>query len=314
MNPTLGPGRREIMMKCGQLALGTAAMTLFPWTLAGAEEMVEVAYAASMTSVMEGPIQEVAAKQLGLKFAGRAQGASGLARLIASGAIRPDVFISVTPSPMQTVLGAGKAADALALARTQMVIAFSRKSRFAADFREVQAGGAKAWWQVLEEPGLRFGRTDPVTDPQGRNIIFVMQLAARFYQRPDLAEKILGPIINPAQIFAESSLEVRLQSGELDAAAAYKTQPGPFDNPYLELPAGINLGEATGDAQVGISVSLEGKSYYPEPLVYYACALRDASHPAAAARFLEWMGGEQAQAILRKYGYDSVGKAVRLRS
>jgi molybdate/tungstate transport system substrate-binding protein len=302
-----------MILQSSRLVLGASLLTLFPAARARAEAIVEVAYAGSMTSVMEGPIKEALGRQLGIELRGRAQGASGLARLIASGTIRPDVFISVTPSPMQVVLEARKAGEAVALARTEMVIAFSPKSRFASDFRQVQQGGGKQWWQVLEEPGIRFGRTDPVTDPQGRNIIFVMELAARLYRRPDLPERVLGPTINPAQIFSEPSVEARLQSGELDAASAYKIQPGPFQIPYLELPAEVNLREPPRGEGGEVSVVLAGKPYYPEPLIYYAAALGDAPHPKQAATFLNWIVGEPAQAIFRAHGYDPPGKAPGLR-
>jgi molybdate/tungstate transport system substrate-binding protein len=306
--------RRETMIQGGRLLVGASLLTLFPASRALAEGVVEVAYAGSMTSVMEGPIKEVLGRQLGIEMRGRAQGASGLASLIASGTIRPDVFISITPSPMQVVLDAKKAEAALALARTEMVIAFSPTGRFAPQFRQAQRGKGRQWWQILEDPEIRFGRTDPVTDPQGRNIIFVMELAARLYRRPDLVERVLGQTINPAQIFTESSVEARLQSSELDAASAYKIQPGPFQIPYLELPSKINLREPVKDEGEEINVVLGGKLYYPEPLIYYAAPLGDAQHPKQAAAFMKWIAGEQAQAIFRAQGYDPPGKAPGLHS
>ena len=79
---------------------------------------------------------------------------------------------------MMTVLRAGKAESALPVAHTEMVIAYSSRSRLASNF-EAAAKGKENWWEILQQPGLRFGRTDPVTDPQGRNIIFTMMLAAK---------------------------------------------------------------------------------------------------------------------------------------
>ena len=68
-----------------------------------------------------------------------------------------------------------------------------------------------------------------MTDPQGRNILFTLQLAETYYKQPGLAQKIVGETINPAQIFSEPTVQARLQSGELDAASAYKIQPGPLE-------------------------------------------------------------------------------------
>jgi len=265
-----------------------------------------------MTSVMEGPVKQAALAQLGLTLQGRAQGASGLAQLIVGNAIRPDVFISVTPGPMQSVLHAGLSMRAVPIARTEMVIAYSPNSSFAAKFKAVGSPNSPSWWQILTEPGLRFGRTDPVTDPQGRNIIFVMQLAARLYGQPDLAARVLGPDINPQQIFTEPTIQARLQSGQLDAASAYKIQPGPFQSPYIHLPAEINLGSDLPSAYSQASLTLNSRTYHPEPLVYYAAAMKNAPSHSAAARFVDWLQSKSAQEIFGRYYYDPPGDAKPL--
>lgn len=288
---------------------GTAAVLL---SRAKADNVLNVAYAGSMTSLMEGEIKQAAQAQLGLTLQGRAQGASGLAQLIVSSAIRPDVFISVTTGPMESVLKAGMAARAVPIAHTEMVIAYSPGSHFASKFQAAEKPNAVSWWQILEEPGIRFGRTDPVTDPQGRNIIFVMQLAARLYKQPDLVQRVLGPEINPEQIFTEPTVQARLQSGQLDAASAYKIQPPPFHIPYLNLPPQINLGGGSPAAGSDASLTLSGKTYHPEPLIYYAAALKQAANPQAAAQFVEWLRGNAAQAIFGQHYYDPPGDAKEL--
>src|SRR5271170_4606707 len=83
---------------------------------------LQVAYAGSMGSMMDGGVRPAIAKALGAELQGRASGSSGLANLIVAGSIRPDVFIAVTPDPMRIVLKAGKAQNAPAIARTEMVI------------------------------------------------------------------------------------------------------------------------------------------------------------------------------------------------
>src|SRR5438445_13430960 len=156
-----------------------------------------------------------------------------------------------------------------------MVIAYNPKSRFAPKF-ETAANGKGNWWEVLQEPGLRFARTDPVTDPQGRNIIFTMMLAAKLYKQPDLVEKVLGPTINEKQIFTEPTVQARLQSGELDAASAYKIQPGPFNLPWVQLPQAVNLsGENIQSEHPDIKLilgekTMGEKTFTPESLIYYA--------------------------------------------
>ena len=293
------------------IALATASHA----RLADADSLapLQVAYAGSMGSMMDGAMREAVAKSLGAELRGRAQGSTGLANLIVAGSIRPDVFIAVTPGPMRIVLKAGKAAKAIPVARTAMVIAYSPRSRFAPLFAHADQADAKPWWQILEMPGLRFGRTDPNTDPQGLNIIFTMQLAATYYKQPGLAAKILGPQINPEQIFQEPEVMARLQAGQLDASSAYKTQPAAMGLPFLSLPDPINLGDAAMEPQYRIAeVTLNGKSFHPAPLVFYAAVLNDAPAPALAKRFVEWLSGPEARAIFASYHYDDPGGAAPL--
>jgi molybdate/tungstate transport system substrate-binding protein len=269
---------------------------------------LDVAYAGSMGSMMEGPIKAGAAQTLQIAMRGRAQGSDALAQLIVGGSITPDVFIPVTPSPMNSVLKAGKATQAISVARTEMVIAYSPKSKYAQQFADAAAGkrGAIPWYRILQQRGVRFGRTDPTVDPQGRNIIFTLQLAETYYKEPGLAQKILGQTINPAQIFSEPTVEARLQSGELDAASAYQIQPGPFNLPYVHLPPEINLGDdAMRDRYAQTSLDIGGKTYRPEPLVYYAAVLDSSAHKDKATAFVNWLTSNAGQAIFRRYFYDA---------
>jgi molybdate/tungstate transport system substrate-binding protein len=304
--------RREFLVCGSWLTLGTAVAGLPSDLLAADLAALDVAYAGSMGSLMEGPIKSALAQRLNLEMHGRAQESSALAQLIVGGNIRPDVFVPITPGPMLSVLRAGKAETAHPIAHTEMVIAYNPKSRFASKF-EAAADGKRNWWEILQEPALRFGRTDPVTDPQGRNIIFSMMLAAKLYKQPDLVEKVLGPTINEKQIFTEPTVQARLQSGELDAASAYRIQPGPFHLPYITLTKAINLsGENVHADHPDVSLSVGGKTYYPEPLIYYAAVLKDAPNAKGAASFAEWLKGDEAQAIFRKYDYDPPGDASSL--
>jgi molybdate/tungstate transport system substrate-binding protein len=274
---------------------------------------LEVAYAGSMGSMMDGGVRPAIAKSLGAEMRGRAQGSTGLANLIVAGSIRPDVFIAVTPGPMRIVLKAGKAERATPIASTRMVIAYSPRSQYAAALAKAGAPGAKAWWQILESPGLRFGRTDPNTDPQGLNVIFMMQLAARYYHRPDLVERILGPLINPRQIFQEPQVMARLQAGQLDASSAYATQPAALGLPFLSLPGEISLGSASMMHEYQqASFTLNGMTHRPSPLVFYAAVLKDAPQPKLAERFVAWLQGPEAREILSRYHYDGPGDATPL--
>jgi molybdate/tungstate transport system substrate-binding protein len=304
--------RRDLLARGLTIAAASALAGVPLHLLADELAPLDVAYAGSMGSMMEGPIKSAAAHTLKIDFHGRAQGSTALAQLIAGGSIRPDIFIPVTPGPALTILRAGKADSAQPIACTEMVIAYSPKSRFASRF-DAAAKRKEDLWKILLEPNLRFGRTDPVTDPQGRNIIFTMMLAEKLLSLPGIAAKILGPAVNPHQIFTEPTVMARLQSGELDAASAYKIQPGPFNLPYIALQPEINLsGERVHTDHPEISLTVNSKTYQPEPLIFYAAALNDAPNKLGAAAFAQWLIDAEAQAIFRGYNYDPPGSASGL--
>jgi len=309
-----GLTRRGLIVRGSGFALAAALFGLPPRSWAADFAALDVAYAGSMSSLMEGPVKASVARTLQLDMHGRAQGSNALAQLIVGGSIRPDIFMPITPGPAMAVLRAGKAEFAEPFAQTEMVIAYSPKSRFANQFAAAAKDNAR-WVEVLQQPGLRFGRTDPMTDPQGRNIIFTMMLAAALYKQADLVEKVLGPAINEKQIFTEPTVEARLQSGELDAAAAYKVQPGPFNLPYIVLPKEVNLsGPNVAEAHSNLALTLGGMSYRPEPLLYYSAMLKDAPNRKGAAAFAKWLKSDEAQSILRAHDYDPPGAAPILRA
>ena len=265
---------------------------------------LQVAYAGSMGALMDRGMRPAVADHLGIALRGRGQGAFALARLIAADSIRPDVFISITPAPMSLLLKAGRIDRAIPVARTEMVLAYSEHSRFSRAL--ASAGPRHAWWRVLERPSFRFGRTDPRTDPQGLNIVFMMELAQRYYGVPGLARRILGPLENRRQIFPEAEVMARLQSAQLDAASAYKTQPSSLGLPFLTLPPEINLGDARMEPRYrSVSVTMHGTVYRPQLLVFYAAVLRNAPSPTVAKRFVAWLLSPGARAVFSRYHYDT---------
>ncbi len=289
--------------------LGLAQACMAPLAQAAAQAL-QVAYAGSMGAVMDKGLGPAIERSDGVQFQGRGAGAFGLAHLLASRQIRADVFVSITPGPMQVVQRAGLAGPAQPIASTEMVIAYSPQGPHASAFADA-AAGRRAWYEVLERPGMRFGRTDPATDPQGRNIVFAMLLAERYYRKPGLARRLLGDFTgNTTQIFSEPSLLSRLESGQIDASSGYLSSVISHKLPYIRLPAQVNLSDPGMAAKWYDTVhfSIPGPDGKPkrlsiEPLVFYAAALGNAPNPAGARAFVELLRSEQGQALLHSYGY-----------
>ncbi len=162
----------------------------------------------------------------------------------------------------------------------------------------------------LARQGLRFGRTDPATDPQGQNIIFTMLLAQNFYKLPGLADRILGGYQNPQQIFTEPSLLSRLEAGQIDASSGYLSAATSHHLPFITLPDEINLSNPEMEAQwyknVQFSIRLpSGKeaTLNTQPLVFYAAVLGDSKQPALAEKFVQFLQSAEGQKLFRDNGY-----------
>jgi molybdate/tungstate transport system substrate-binding protein len=251
---------------------------------------LRVAYAGSMGAVMDQFIGPAFAKANGVEYQGIGQGSFALARRLEGRLLQADVFVPITPGPIDIVKKAGMIGTAVPVASTEMVIAYSPKSRFAADL-EAAAQGKKNWYEVLQTSGLRFGRTDPATDPQGQNIIFTMLLAQSFYKQPGLADKILGGYQNPQQIFAEPSVLSRLEAGQIDASSGYRSATISQHLPFIALPDELNLSNPDMDAKwyktVQFTITLpngQDSTLKTQSLVFYAAALKDSKQPALARK------------------------------
>ncbi len=282
---------------------------IFAASAAQAADALRVAYAGSMGVVMDRFIGPAFAKANGVENQGIGQGAYGLARQLEGKLLQADVFISITPGPIDILKKAGMIVTAWPVASTRMVITYSPKSKYVSEF-EAAAQGKKPWYEVLQTPGLRFGSTDAATDPQGQNIIFTMLLAQNFYAQPGLADRILRGYQNPQQIFTEPSLLSRLEAGQLDASSGYLSAARSHHLPFIQLPDEINLSNPQMGAKwykaVQFSIKLpSGKeaTLNTQPLVFYATVLKDSKHPALSEKFVQFLQSPEGQKILADNGY-----------
>jgi molybdate/tungstate transport system substrate-binding protein len=216
-----------------------------------------VAAASSLSYLSEKVIGPAFTKAEGYKFSGTYNASGDLSSDIASGEITPGVFESVggdNITPLEPKFTKWYAQ----YAGTSMVVAYNPNSKYASQFKAF-ADGSKplsGLFTLLETPGLKLGRTDPNIDPQGRDFIYMLELAQSYYHLPsDTVAKILGTSdfgsSTSSQIYAESSLDSTLESGQLDASSAFITQAIELHLDYIPLPAAINLGDSSMATQYG---------------------------------------------------------------
>ena len=227
-----------------------------------------VAAASSLSYLSEKVISPSFTKAEGYKYTGTYNASGDLESDIASGEISPNVFESVGGDNI-TPLEPKFTKWYVQYAGNSMVLAYNPNSKYASQFKAF-ADGSKplsGLFTLLQTPGLKLGRTDPNIDPQGRDFIYMLELAQSYYHLPsDTVAKILGTTdygtATSSQIFAESSLDATLQSGQLDASIAFLTQAIELHLDYIPLPSAINLGDtalATQYAKATVTITSNGQ-------------------------------------------------------
>ena len=248
------------------------------------EHDVNVLYAGSLVNLMEHSVGPAFEKETGLHFKGYAGGSNKLANEIKAGLRRGDVFISASPKVNTNLTGSANGNHVtwyVKFAQSPLLIGYNPNSRFANDFR------TKPWHEVLLEPGLRIGRTDPKLDPKGAFTVELMTKAAALYHQPDLVDKTLGDPENPAQVLPEETLVGRLQSGQLDAGFFYSTETSDLKIPSVH-PA----------PELKISAN------------YTLTILNDAPNSAGATRFVNFLLSAEGRKLLAEHGVDVVRPVV----
>jgi molybdate transport system substrate-binding protein len=269
-------------MHRGVYPLLCAAVLLTP--VAAVADTVSVLYAGSLVNLMEHGIGPAFDMATGDKFQGFAAGSNALANQIKGQLRRGDVFISANPKVNDDLTGTPNGdwvSWYVAFAQSPLVIGYSPSSRFAAELR------SKPWYEVMQELGVRIGRTDPKLDPKGALTVQLLAQAEQVYKLPGLAQKVLGAPDNPAQVLPEETLVGRLQSGQMDVGFFYSTETADLKIPALPLPS-----------EVALSAH------------YTMTVLRNAASPAGAARFVNFLLGVQGRAVMHDHGLDTVKPSV----
>lgn len=274
---------RKLLHTVGFILVMTFAAASAPaW--AADNGAVSVLYAGSLVNLMEHSVGPAFKKATGLDFQGYAAGSNKIANEIKGKLRRGDVFISASPKVNGALMGDANGNHVtwyVDFARSPLMIGYNPRSKFAKDFK------TKRWDKVLQEPGIRIGRTDPKLDPKGAFTVQMVAKASELYRQPDLVRKILGAPENPAQVLPEETLVGRLQSGQLDAGFFYSTETSDLKIPAVAPEAALH-------AQADYTLTI----------------LADAPNAGAAAKFVGFLLSKQGEALLKAHGIDVVKPAV----
>jgi molybdate/tungstate transport system substrate-binding protein len=232
-----------------------------------------------------------------------AAGSRDCARKIRDLGRRCDVFGSADYDVVQGLLMPEYADFNIRFATNRMSIAYTDRSRMADNIR------GDNWYDVLLEPGVAFGRSDPNSDPCGYRALMTFQLAEKHYRLPGLAEKLKRKdgdrFIRPK----ETDLLALLESGEIDYVLIYQSVARQHGLRYVELPDEINLGNPgfahlyrTAKVRVTGKQPGEFTTQIGAPMVYSVTIPTNAPNPRLAEAWVALLLSPDGQTIMVRNG------------
>ena len=192
-------------------------------------------------------------------------------------------------------------------ARNRMVVAYTDRSRHAAEMRTA------TWAEILARPDVEVGRSDPELDPNGYRTLMVWQLAERALARPGLAAALEARAGARNVRPKEADLVGLLEAGELDYIWSYESMAKATGLRYVLLGDSVDLSvPALAGFYAQASVTVRGAqagtqvTFTGEPIVYAFAVPRAAPSPDLARRFADFLVSTEGKAILRREGLDAL--------
>lgn len=212
----------------------------------------------------------------------------------------------------------------IAFAKNRMVLACTGESRYAG---EITAGN---WYEILARDGVRWGLSDPDSDPAGYRALMVIELACGYHGRDRIFEDLIGAhstitvtrkggtstIHTAGSSSDDTALFIRpgaddlvsmLLSRDLDYIWEYRSVAVQSGLRFIELPEEIDLSSAdfAGDyAAVRVEARKgAGTTLHPgTPIVYGVTVPKNAEHADIGLAFVKMLIGEAGQEIFERAG------------
>ena len=267
---------------------------------------VNVLYAGSLVSLNETLLGPAFSSATSYAYQGKSAGSLAIVNQIKGHIATPDVVELADPAANRSLMGQANGNYVswyFTFARSQLVIGFDARSRFAKAFRSVQHHKL-AWYKALEQKGMRIGRTDPNLDPKGYRALFMAGLAQRVYHLKGLKHRVFGSNENPSQIFPEEVLVARMLTGQVDAGVFYLSEVRDLGIPYISLPAKVNLGSQkyaslyrTQSFKTNKGVTVTGA-----PILYSVTIPKTVANAAGAQAFVRFILSPRIRSLASSHG------------
>jgi len=252
-------------------ACALPAQAAAPRAREAASGTVSTLFAGSLLNYMEHNFGPSFAKASGYGYKGFGGGSTEVAAQIKGDVRQGDVFISAS-SAADNLLEGSDNGDWVSwyatFASSPLMLAYDPDSSFGK-----QLAQGKPWYQVITEPGILVGRTDPKLDPKGVLTVEAVEGAASKLHQPALTQA-LGSF----PVYPETALVGRLQAGQLDAGFFYAVEAS---SAHL------------------VTVPLTPVYKYAN---YTVTILNRAANPTGAAALVRYLLGAQRKFTLKKNG------------
>ncbi|MGW4489224.1 extracellular solute-binding protein [Amycolatopsis sp. NPDC004368] len=240
------------------------------------------------------------------RFAGSVEVVRGITELHNPVDVLGVADYSLIPSKMYGTNGGTQFANwFVGFAANRITFAYTDRSKGAAGLT------ADNWPQVLAQPGVRIGRSNPDTDPSGYQTMQMLALAQNHYHQPNLSAEVLANSPPETMVGTETQLLPAVSSGQIDYLGIYRSDALQHHLKFLDLPAQIDLSDpALAATYATVSVPTSSGPRTGKPIVYALTVPTNAPNSAAGLRFVEFVLSPAGRKIMSDNGFTVVDPAV----
>jgi len=195
-------------------------------------------------------------------------------------------------------------------ASNQMCLTYTDTSAYADEIN------SDNWYEILQNEGVTYGRSDPDQDPCGYRTLMVWQLAEMHYDAPGLYDNLYeakGDLMRPKS----TDLIALLETGDLDYAFEYTSVAAQHDLNYVALPPEINLADVSfSDFYIQAEVEIAGAepgqtlTKVGKPIVYGITIPEGFPRMDLAIAWVDFLLSSEGVAILEANGQPPITPAV----
>ncbi|MBN1962002.1 MAG: substrate-binding domain-containing protein [Deltaproteobacteria bacterium] len=218
--------------------------------------------------------------------------------------MRADILALADIEVIEKMLIPNHAKWSIRFATNSVVLAHFSHSRYTEEITP------ENWPDILSRPDVKIGLANPDTAPIGYRSIMVWLLAAKYYQRLELAQTLRKKVAPEHLVSDEAELWALLPSKAIDYAFLYRSTAEKHRLKITRLPDQINLSKPElaktyAKANVPVLMKTDNNKVVMQgmPLYFGMTIPIDAPHPEIAVLLAKQILSKSGQAALVRAGF-----------